>query len=234
MMAILLHIDTSDKICSAALSENEKIIAVKAGSGDRAHASMLTVIIDSLLKENKIQASSLDAVSVSKGPGSYTGLRIGVSAAKGICYALNKPLIGINTLYAMAAGLILEGETEIDKSTLLCPMIDARRMEVYNAVYDPDLNEKISTRATIVDENTFSELLRLQQVIFFGSGAVKCKSVIKHPNAVFIDDFYCLASFLAKPAYESFRQQKFENTAYFEPFYLKDFIATAQSKNILK
>ena len=230
-MALLLHIETSDKICSAALSENEKLIAYKEGSGERAHAAMLTVIINELLQEKAIQPAMLDAVSVSKGPGSYTGLRIGVSTAKGLCYALGKPLIAVNTLFAMASGM-LEASEGIGEGTLLCPMIDARRMEVYNAVYDSKLHEILHTRATIIDENTFSDLLEKHKIVFAGSGAAKCKNVIRHRNAVFMEEYNCLATHLVSPAWLSYLEKKFEDTAYFEPYYLKDFIATTAAKKV--
>lgn len=231
-MALLLHIETSDKLCSAALSDNDRLIALKSGQGERAHASMLTVIINELIKENGISSESLDAVSVSMGPGSYTGLRIGVSAAKGMCYALGKPLIAVNTLLAMASGMI-EAVAGMDDKILLCPMIDARRMEVYNAVYNSGLNEVVSTRATIVDETTFSELLKSSKIIFAGSGAEKCKSVIGTANAIYLDNFNCQASFLVPLASRMFDEKKFVDTAYFEPYYLKDFIATTASKKVL-
>ncbi len=232
-MALILHIETSDKLCSVALSEDEQVIASRESLAERAHASLLTVLIDEMLKSKKIHIKQLSAVSVSKGPGSYTGLRIGVSAAKGICYALNIPLLAVNTLYTMSHGLLRYYGDQVPENSLLCPMIDARRMEVYQALYDESLNELMQTNAAIITEESFLSDLENQNVLFFGSGSAKCISMIVHRNAIFIDDFVCKATYLTGPAFQLFQKQEFADTAYFEPFYLKDFVATTPVKNVL-
>jgi tRNA threonylcarbamoyladenosine biosynthesis protein TsaB len=186
------------------------------------HSSIVTVFIDEVMKECGLSYRDLDAVVVSKGPGSYTGLRIGVSTAKGICYALDKPLIAINTLEAMAAGM-LKGTPSLP--VILCPMIDARRMEVYNALFDTDLNCVRETKAEIIDENSFSEMLTDHILVLAGDGAEKCKALLgNHPNVRFIDDFFPSAINMVLPAEKKFQAAAFEDIAYFEPFYLKDFI----------
>jgi len=177
--------------------------------------------------------SALDAVAVSMGPGSYTGLRIGVSTAKGICYAVDKPLIAVGTLQSMAAGALIEVEslqgtpslTTPSQPILLCPMIDARRMEVYNGLYDTNLRPARNIRAEIITESSFAKELDQNQVWFFGDGAEKCMPVLgSHPNARFINDFQLSASFMVRLADEKFQKNEFEDVVYFEPYYLKDFI----------
>ena len=178
--------------------------------------------------------SALDAIAVSMGPGSYTGLRIGVSTAKGICYGVDKPLIAISTLQSMAAGFKIEMESRLTGTPshgtpslpiLLCPMIDARRMEVYNALFDPDLQQVRDIRAEIIHGDSFAVELEKHQVCFFGDGAGKCKPVLgSHPNARFADDFHLSASFMVALAEEKFKRSEFEDVVYFEPYYLKDFI----------
>ncbi|POY35410.1 tRNA (adenosine(37)-N6)-threonylcarbamoyltransferase complex dimerization subunit type 1 TsaB [Solitalea longa] len=223
-MALILSIETATACCSVALSENEQLIAYKEETSPNIHASSLTLFIEEVLKTAGRVPSDLDAVAVSMGPGSYTGLRIGVSTAKGLCYSLDKPLIAINTLKAMANGLLLTG---IDtKDTLLCPMIDARRMEVFTAVYNDQLEVIEETNAAIINEDSFAELLSNNRVIFFGNGAEKCKSVLTTSNAIFIEDSVNSARYIAPLAYKQFEQKQFENVAYFEPFYLKDFVST--------
>jgi tRNA threonylcarbamoyladenosine biosynthesis protein TsaB len=228
-LALILNIDTATSVCSVSLSHSGKIIAVKETSEEKAHASKLSVFIQEIVKETGINIHKLDAVAVSKGPGSYTGLRIGVSTAKGICYGSNLPLIGINTLLAMANGLMRNGDY---KNVLYCPMIDARRMEVFCAVYDKDKKEIRKTNALIVDEGSFEDLLSENKVYFFGSGAEKCKHIVTHKNAVFIDDFVHSSVYMASLAEDLFFGSKFEDVAYFEPFYLKDFITTTPKKFI--
>lgn len=227
---MILCIETATGICSAALCDEHKIIAVAEAPHGMSHASQLTVIIQHLMKENRISPSELDAVSVSKGPGSYTGLRIGVSTAKGIAYGAGIPLIGINTLAAMCNGyLALHPETPAE-GTLLCPMIDARRMEVYNALFTPDGSIVRETSASIIDENSFSDILSQHRVIFFGNGSEKCVAAITSPNAVFEPGFRLSASYLHIPSVNAMRNKHFEDLAYFEPYYLKEFIATVPKK----
>lgn len=228
-MAILLNIETATPVCSVSLSKDGKIIDRRESFDDRSHASLLTVFINELFEAHQLQASQLDAISISEGPGSYTGLRIGVSVAKGICYAAGKPLIAVNTLKAMA---LMAKEQLNDSGVLLCPQIDARRMEVYAALYDSQLNCIRPTQADIVDENTYLEFLNKQPVVFFGNGAEKCQNLINHPNARFIDGIYPSANYTAVFAEALFQEKAFKDVAYFEPFYLKDFVATLPKRKI--
>ena len=170
--------------------------------------------------------NELDAIAVSKGPGSYTGLRIGVSTAKGLCYSLNKPLIAITTLDAMAAGMVARMQNEDLGNTLFCPMIDARRMEVYSALYHPDLSMQRKILAEIIDENSFQEEFKDHRIIFGGDGAPKCADILSlNNNAHILEDFLCSSSFMGQVSEQKFREKDFEDVAYFEPFYLKDFVA---------
>jgi len=205
-----------------ALSENGQLKLLRESSEKNIHSSVITVFIEEMMNESGWPFPSLDAVAVSMGPGSYTGLRIGVSTAKGICYALDKPLIAIGTLHAMAAGM---ESLPTGTPSLLCPMIDAKRMEVYSALFDQGLHPVREIRAEIITEDSFREELRDHTIVFAGDGASKCKPLLQnHPNAVFRDDFSPSAQFMISLAEEKFRRRQFENTAYFEPFYLKDFI----------
>ncbi|MBE9469070.1 MAG: tRNA (adenosine(37)-N6)-threonylcarbamoyltransferase complex dimerization subunit type 1 TsaB [Bacteroidetes bacterium] len=238
-MAKILNIETSTNVCSVALSENGKLIDYKESQVDKSHSTILTVFIDEMLKQNNIQASQLDAVAVSKGPGSYTGLRIGVSVTKGICYAVEKPAIGVSTLQLMALGVVNSNKfnsLNIDdiKKAWFCPMIDARRMEVYSAFFDFENNQQIKVSADIIDENSYKDLLDKRKIVFFGDGANKCKDIINDKNAFFIDDIYPSAKNMIALSYQAFLDKEFEDTAYFEPFYLKDFVATVSKKNIFK
>lgn len=233
-MALILNIDTATAVCSVSLSSNGKVLAVKESIEEKAHASMLTVFIERLFHETGISIKNLDAVSISKGPGSYTGLRIGVSTAKGICYANDIPLIGINTLLALANGAILSKMWDgKDEDVLFCPMIDARRMEVYCAVYDINKKEISETTASIIDENSFSHLLKSYKLFFSGSGAEKCKQIIKNKNAYFLDQLAQSSVYMISLSEEAFSNSYFENVAYFEPFYLKDFITTVPKTKLL-
>jgi tRNA threonylcarbamoyladenosine biosynthesis protein TsaB len=216
----LLLIESSTTICSVALSRDGEIIAVREIDEPNKHAEVLTVFCDEVVKEGKISFEDLDAVAVSKGPGSYTGLRIGVSVAKGICYALNKPLIAIGTLEAMANGM----KSEAKPADFLCPMLDARRMEVYCGIYDHEGNEIEPVAPYILDENSFSILLAEKRIIFSGDGMPKAKEMLrKFPNASFTNAGNCSAKHLMEPAEKKFTAKEFEDVAYFEPFYLKTF-----------
>ena len=222
-MSNILLIETATKVCSVGLAQGNKIIALREDKSlQYSHSSLLTSFIDEVLREAAIGFKNLDAVAVSMGPGSYTGLRIGVSVAKGLCYALDIPLIAINTLQSLAATAVQPGFVNAD---FFVPMIDARRMEVYNAVYDKSLNEIRETSAEIIDENAFTQLLEKGKVAFFGDGAPKCRAVISHTNAFFYDDIHPGVNGLLNFALEKFIQKQFEDLAYFEPFYLKDFVA---------
>lgn len=225
---MILCIETATKICSVALCHNGDLIVKKESSEEKSHAALLTVFIEDILKRAGIKAASLDAVAVSKGPGSYTGLRIGVSAAKGIAYAAEIPLIAVPTPELMYHGVRASGEYDY-----YCPMIDARRMEVYTAVYDNKGNEIKSISAEIVRENTFDDILSRGRVLFFGDGAEKCSKIVNHPSAFFNESFRISSEYMCKPALEAFNNKNFEDVAYFEPFYLKDFIATIPKRNIL-
>jgi tRNA threonylcarbamoyladenosine biosynthesis protein TsaB len=233
-MPFILNIETSTSICSVALAKEGKVVSSRESHGDKTHASNLTPFIEEVLSNSGITSQELDAIAVSKGPGSYTGLRIGVSTAKGIAYALEIPVIGICTLLSMAKGLYEEmPDLFNDKDTLFCPMLDARRMEVYLALYNYELNNEPVVKAEIINEHSFQQILNEGKIVFFGNGIVKCKNVIRHENAFFVEQFNPLARFMADISYSYFLKKNFVNMAYFEPFYLKDFIATTP-KNLLK
>ena len=210
-----------------ALGDSDTVLASRTLSDGKSHASHLTILIGELLKECQKTLSDLNAVAVSKGPGSYTGLRIGVSTAKGLCYALDKPLISVNTLQSMANSPF----EELDPAMLLCPMLDARRMEVYCAMYDLKLEEKLQVAAVIVDGDTFEDVLEKNNVLFFGDGAEKCKSVFKNKeSAHFNSEYQISANTMASISNSKFQLGEFEDVAYFEPFYLKDFVAGPPKK----
>jgi len=234
-MPLLLCLETATKACSVALAQKMLLSLKESSDENYSHAENLTLYIQEVFKQADVDLKNVDAVAISKGPGSFTGLRIGVSTAKGLCYALDKPLIAINTLEAMAQGMstqILNSSSSLP--TLFCPMIDARRMEVYCAVYDEQLNEIKKTNAAIIDETSFSELLKKYKIIFFGDGAEKCKSKINHPNAVFIAAVQPSAQFMIPLAKKYFLEKKFEDIAYFEPFYLKDFVGIKNTSISIK
>ena len=203
---------------------------------ERSHASVLFVFIRELFDSTGLTPENLDAVAVSMGPGSYTGLRIGVSTAKGICYGSNIPLLAIPTLESMCYGMLDELNTKrilITNNFILAPMIDARRMEVYTAIYNTDIEILQETQALIVEAHTFNELLENNSMFFFGDGANKLKTIILHPNAHFDTDFKISSLHMIEPAYSRFKKKDFVNTAYFEPYYLKDFITTTPKKKML-
>ncbi|KAA6317303.1 tRNA threonylcarbamoyladenosine biosynthesis protein TsaB [termite gut metagenome] len=229
-MSYILHIETSTNICSVAISEDGQNIFIKEDLQGPSHAVSLGVFTDEALSFVDSRAIMLDAVAVSCGPGSYTGLRIGVSMSKGICYGRDIPLIGISTLEVLSVPVLLYQELPDD--ALFCPMIDARRMEVYTAVYDRTLNIQHQVSAEIVDENSYLDCLDRHLVYFFGNGMAKCREKITHPNARFVDDIYPLARMMSPLAEKAVAAGKYEDTAYFEPFYLKEFIAS-HSKRLL-
>ena len=219
-MAIILTLDTSTKNCSVALFNGNKIIALKEQNSDGyTHAEQLTLFIDQVVKSASFTLKEIKAIAISKGPGSYTGLRIGTSTAKGLCYALDIPLISISTLKAMAFTM-----TKSHVADIYCPMIDARRMEVFSAVYNVKNNEIRGVQADVVDEQTYANFLN-NEVLFFGDGALKCKEIINHKNAKFIEGIYPSAKNLGILANAKFENKDFEDVAYFEPYYLKDFVA---------
>lgn len=222
-MGLILNIETATRVCSVALGKDGALISFKETKVDRSHASSITIFIEQILSEEGLSAKDLDAIAVSKGPGSYTGLRIGVSTAKGLCYALDIPLIAINSLESLAQGYL---ENNDATNILLCPMIDARRMEVYTAIYDCALNVLQQTSAEIIGENSFSEQLKTNKMVFIGEGADKCRSLLEgHKNASFETAGSISATSMVSMAEIAFKKNKFEDLAYFEPFYLKDFVA---------
>ncbi|MDB5009546.1 MAG: tRNA ((37)-N6)-threonylcarbamoyltransferase complex dimerization subunit type 1 TsaB [Mucilaginibacter sp.] len=222
-MSYILQIETATTICSVALAKDGNVLAFKQLDERNIHAEIITLFIEELIKGAAIQFNDLDAIAVSCGPGSYTGLRIGVSTAKGLCFALDKPLIAIETLEAMAYGVINQG---VYKDILLCPMIDARRMEVYTALFDIAGNKIEEVTAKIIDEESFHNQLQSNKILFFGDGAEKCRAVLgENPNALFLSGFANSANYLTQRAFEKFIKNDFEDVAYFEPYYLKDFIA---------
>jgi len=222
-MSYILQIETATTVCSVALARDGEVVAYKQLDERNIHAEIITLFIEELIATVGINYSDLDAIAVSCGPGSYTGLRIGISTAKGLCFALDKPLIAVETLEAMAAGVT---DKEEHANKLLCPMIDARRMEVYTALFDGRGNRITSTSAAIIDENSFSDVLKNNKVLFFGDGADKCQAMLgNNLNAEFLPGFSNSAVYLTQRAFEKFNNRDFEDVAYFEPYYLKDFIA---------
>lgn len=228
-MVTILQLETATQVCSAALSVNGETIAVKELAAQSIHAGSLTLFIQEVMATAGLTYANLDAVAVSKGPGSYTGLRIGVSTAKGLCFALDKPLIGIETLRMMAQGFL---KTADSYTGLVCPMIDARRMEVFTGLYDHELNEVLPVEAKIIEETSYQEQLKTQQITFIGDGAMKCNASIISPNAAFSDLNFNSASNMSLLACNAFKACHFEDLAYFEPYYLKDFVVTQAKKKV--
>lgn len=228
-MSCILFIETSTKVCSVAVSEDNHIIYHKEDFEGPNQARILAPMVKEALSFADSHAIPLNYVAVSEGPGSYTGLRIGCSTAKGLCYGRNVKLIAVPTLKIIAVPLLLYRE-DIEDDALFCPMIDARRMEVYCAVYDRALREVMPVKAQVVEADTFTETAGGRPIYFFGNGAAKCKDVIKCPNAHFIDNIEPLAKNMLPLANQAIRNEKFEDVAYFEPFYLKDFVATMPKK----
>ena len=223
-MSIILNIETATKNCSVSIADKGKILAIKElNNGNYSHAEVLHPFIVDILREANITSNHIDAVAVSKGPGSYTGLRIGVSAAKGLCFAFDKPLISIDTLTSLSHSIAID-------NGFIVPMIDARRMEVYAAVFN-EKNQLIrEIKADIIEESSFSEYLKIGKVYFLGDGSQKCKETILHENAIFVDDKFPSAKEMAQLSYDKYKKNDIENVAYFEPFYLKDFIVIPEKK----
>lgn len=236
-MALILNIETSTDVCSVALARDGAVIHSRENLTGQNHAMLVTVYINEVLEESNLTMEQIDAVAVSGGPGSYTGLRIGVSVAKGICYASNLPLIAISSLEAMAHFVINNKENlhiPENNNLLLCPMIDARRMEVYTAFYNVNVVQIRKIQADIIDHESYLSYLNDHPVLFFGNGALKCRDAITHPNAVFVQGITTSAKSMAPLAEKEFKLKKFVDVAYYEPFYLKDFVATIPVKNIFK
>ena len=236
-MPLILNLDTSTPVCSVALASGKQLTGIRESHDDKSHSRQLGIFIQELLSENNLEVSSLDAVAVSMGPGSYTGLRIGVSTAKGLAYGSNIPLIGIGTLDALAEGALQHQEIsnilEKDRNTLLCPMIDARRMEVYTAVYTSTGQKVKEVSAEIINAESYHNKLEKGPIVFFGNGAVKCMDIITHTNAVFINGIETSANYMVPLSEKAWKQKKFEDIAYFEPYYLKDFIATVPKNKLI-
>jgi tRNA threonylcarbamoyladenosine biosynthesis protein TsaB len=232
-MALILNIETSTRVCSVSLARNGKLLSLKESRDEKSHSTLLTLFIKDVLSSGQHDISELDAVAVSRGPGSYTGLRIGVSIAKGITYGTGCKLLGIDTLMAMTSGVANKMiPREHSGNILLCPMIDARRMEVYMAIYNPDVSPFKDISAEIIHPGSFADILSEYQIWFFGNGAGKCRNVINHPNARFLDGIEPSAKSMIDVSERAYREQIFEDIAYFEPYYLKDFIATIPRKNL--
>jgi tRNA threonylcarbamoyladenosine biosynthesis protein TsaB len=221
-MACILHIETATRVCSVGLTTDAKMISFRIDHSQQySHSTFLASFIQDVLNETGFEFNKLDAIAVSMGPGSYTGLRIGVSAAKGLCYALDIPLIAVNTLSVLAQN----GLQDCPETDFVIPMIDARRMEVYNAIFNSSLTPVRETIAEIIDEYSFQEFLSKGKVLFCGDGVAKCMEVISHPNAIFLPHVSANVHGMAQFAEEKYINKQFENLAYFEPFYLKDFVA---------
>lgn len=217
-MTYILNIETATKNCSVSLAKNGAIIAWReVNTGSYSHAEQLHVFIAEIMEESRLDFDNLNAIAVSKGPGSYTGLRIGVSTAKGLAFAQNIPLISVSTLRTLALQVT-------DDYDFIVPMLDARRMEVFAQVFDNDKQAISKTTATIIDENSFSDYLSKGKVLFLGDGAEKCKAVITHKNAYFVSDYFPSARAMHTVSYAKYKAKDFEDTAYFEPFYLKNFM----------
>ena len=222
-MAYLLNIETATKNCSVSLAKDGETIALKElNDGGYSHAEKLHEFIKVVLAEANIELTDLNAIAVSKGPGSYTGLRIGVSAAKGLCFALNIPLISINTLQSLSQSVSIT-------NGYIIPLLDARRMEVYSAVFK-DNNSVRNVEAEIIDATSFNDYLDKNTVYFLGDGAEKCKNLITHKNAIFIDGKFPSANEMSLLSFEKYKKNDIEDVAYFEPFYLKDFVVTTAKK----
>ncbi len=228
-MANILNIETATRVCSVALSVDGNVVALQESKSRNSHAEQITLFSEQVIYQAGMSFRDLDAVAISKGPGSYTGLRIGVSTAKGFCYSLDIPLIAVGTLPALAQGMIgkITEEGNHPEDFLYCPMIDARRMEVYTALYDHQLMEVKQVEAEVITENSFARWFREgKKILFLGDGALKCKPLLSaNPGAVFTEqEFLPSAAFMAYLTEARFQNQEFEDVAYFEPFYLKDFV----------
>jgi tRNA threonylcarbamoyladenosine biosynthesis protein TsaB len=235
---LILHIETATDICSVAISQGDQLISLVESGPERSHATLLNVFIRKALEKCGVELQQMDAIAVSKGPGSYTGLRIGVSTAKGMAYALEKPLLASGTLENMAYGTKTNPSIESllkkhGKELILCPMLDARRMEVFSCFFTSEIAVKREVTADIVDGNSYSNILEKHHICFFGNGADKCTEVLNHPHAHFVTGVNPSAINMVQPVLNRFKSEQFEDVAYFEPFYLKDFVATTPRKKLL-
>lgn len=232
MTTIILHIEASTEICSVALSQDGHVFFERVNREERSHAKVLAPFVEEAIKVADEQGAKINTVALSSGPGSYTSLRIASSTAKGVCYGRNIPLIAIPTTAIMSVPVLFRDD--LPEEALLCPMIDARRNEVYATIYDRALGVVKETHAEVVTEDSFKEFLDKGPVFFFGNGAEKCSTIIKHPNAHFLEGYrHPLAKNMMPLAERAWYDERFEDIAYFEPFYLKNFVA-AKPKDLLK
>lgn len=214
-----LCIDTTSEFCSVSLFQDNNLIEFQNSIIERSHSKLLILIIDDILKKSKTKINEIDAFSISKGPGSYTGLRIGLSSVKGFCFGLNKPLISINTLKVLCKSALNHIK---DKSSILCPMVDARRMEVYTKIYDYNLNSLSDDKSLVLDENSF-DLYKDKEIYFFGNGSDKFEKIVKRKNFIFINDIMPDSRFMGDITFEKYNSNEFEDLSTFEPNYIKDF-----------
>lgn len=228
-MSCILNIETSTNVCSVALSQDGVCLYEDVNMEGPSHAQVLAGYVKNAVSFADSHAIPIDAIAISKGPGSYTGLRIGVSEAKGVAYGRDAKLLSVPTLKLLTVPILL-GHEELPEDALLCPMIDARRMEVYCALYDRALNEVVQTQALVIDSDSFKDYLDKQPIYFMGNGADKCVETIQHPNAHFIKNIVPRANNMIPLAEMAMAKEQFEDVAYFEPFYLKEFVATKSKK----
>ena len=228
-MSCILNIETSTNVCSVALSQDGVCLYEDVNMEGPSHAQVLAGYVKNVVSFADSHAIPIDAIAISKGPGSYTGLRIGVSEAKGVAYGRDAKLLSVPTLKLLTVPILL-GHEELPENALLCSMIDARRMEVYCALYDRALNEVVQTQALVIDSDSFKEYLDKQPIYFMGNGADKCVETIQHPNAHFIKNIVPRAKNMIPLAEMAMAKEQFEDVAYFEPFYLKEFVATKSKK----
>ncbi|MBW8242123.1 tRNA (adenosine(37)-N6)-threonylcarbamoyltransferase complex dimerization subunit type 1 TsaB [Muricauda oceani] len=224
-MATILHLETATTNCSVSIAKDGEMLVLKENNAaNYSHSEQLHIFIKEALEEASLLFSDLDAVAISKGPGSYTGLRIGVSSAKGLCFSLDIPLVSVPTLQSMAH------QTDVKPGELVIPVLDARRMEVYSCVYDAVYNEVRETRAEIIDEDSFADYVSDDKVYIIGSGAEKCRGALEHPNFIFDESVVPSAKDMVPIAFEKYKSNEFEDVAYFEPYYLKDFVLQQKKK----
>lgn len=228
-MSCILNIETSTNVCSVALSQDGVCLYEDVNMEGPSHAQVLAGYVKNAVSFADSHAIPIDAIAISKGPGSYTGLRIGVSEAKGVAYGRDAKLLSVPTLKLLTVPILL-GHEELPEDALLCPMIDARRMEVYCALYDRALNEVVQTQALVIDSDSFKDYLDKQPIYIMGNGADKCVETIQHPNAHFIKNIVPRAKNMIPLAEMAMAKEQFEDVAYFEPFYLKEFVATKSKK----
>ena len=231
-MALILSIETSTKVCSVALHSDGKLLSCKESFVPNSHSELINLFIAEVLTGAKIDNSKISAICISSGPGSYTGLRIGTSTAKGLCFALDIPLIAIDSLKGLAQKVV-EGNFNLSENDIISPMIDARRMEVYCSLYSSKGDTISEPEAKILDENSFNETLLNQKVFFVGDGSEKFKEIVNHENAVFLDAVLPSATSFGQLAFQKFKSNELEDLAYFEPFYLKEFHTIPSKKNLL-